>query len=55
LEQEGDMDRFIRRQNIERYGKLLEQATDESQKKLLLKLLSEEEAKQPSDSLPKER
>jgi hypothetical protein len=44
--QEGSgMDRFIHRQNLQHYRKLLSQTTDEAQRVQLLKLLAEEEAK----------
>lgn len=39
------MDHFIRRENIERYRRLLEQTTDEAQRRQILKLIAEEEAK----------
>jgi hypothetical protein len=39
------MERFVHRQNIEHYRRLLAQTTDEAQRDLLLKLLAEEEAK----------
>lgn len=39
------MDRFVCRENIERYRRLLTQATDEEQRRQLMKLLAEEEAK----------
>jgi hypothetical protein len=42
------IDRFIHSENIRRYERLLERVTDESQR-LLLRLISEEKAKQPSD------
>ena len=41
------MDWFIQSENIHRYQKLLEQVSDENQRQLLLKLLSEEKAKRP--------
>lgn len=46
------MDRFIRRENIERYRRLLAQTTDEAQRRQLLKLIAEEEAK---DNPPREQ
>jgi hypothetical protein len=55
LRQEGSMDRFIRSENIQRYRKLLERATDESQRQQLLKLLSEEAMKSPRVESPQER
>jgi len=39
------MDRFIRRENIERYRRLLTETTDEAQRRQLLTLIAEEEAK----------
>ncbi|MCK9908597.1 hypothetical protein MXD81_05625 [Microbacteriaceae bacterium K1510] len=39
------MDRFICRENIERYRRLLAQTTDEEQRRQLMKLLAEEEAR----------
>ena len=39
------MDWFIHQQNIERYRRLLSQPADEAQRRQLLKLLAEEEAK----------
>ena len=42
------MDRFICRENIERYRRLLAQATDTAQRRQLIKLLAEEEAKEQS-------
>jgi hypothetical protein len=42
------MDQFIHRQNLQNYRKLLAETTDETQRAQLLKLLSEEEAKDPS-------
>ena len=40
------MDRFIRRKNVEHYHLLLERVTDESDRQIILKLLSEEQQKQ---------
>jgi hypothetical protein len=40
------IDRFIRRQNVERYRRLLESTEDETQRRLVLKLLAEEQQKQ---------
>ena len=39
------MDRFINRQNIERYRKLASEATNVTERQQILKLLAEEEAK----------
>ena len=44
------MERFVHRQNIEHFRKLLAETTDEVQRRLLLKLLAEEEAKDLSAS-----
>jgi len=41
------MERFIHRKNIEHYRKLLAETTDEAQRQQLLKLLAEEERKEP--------
>jgi hypothetical protein len=38
--------RFIRRENIKHYRRLLEQTTDEAQRQRILKLLAKEEKKQ---------
>ncbi|WP_168192787.1 hypothetical protein [Undibacter mobilis] len=43
------MERFIRRQNLERFRRMLARATDEAQRRQLEKLIAEEEAK---DQLP---
>jgi len=40
------MERFIRRQNVEHYRRLLETVTDESERHRILKLLEEERRKQ---------
>lgn len=42
---EADMDRFVRRQNIDRFRRLAAKSTDASERRLLLTLLAEEEAK----------
>ena len=47
-QQEGRMDRFIHRKNLEHYRTLLATTTDEAQRQMLLKLLAEEEAKEPT-------
>jgi hypothetical protein len=39
------MHRFIHRENIKHYKKLLERAMDENERRRILKLLAEEEAK----------
>jgi hypothetical protein len=43
------MERFVRRQNIERYRALLRETKDEARRRLILKLLTEEEEKCASD------
>jgi len=40
------MERFIRRQNVEHYLRLLESVTDETERQHILKLLDEERQKQ---------
>ncbi len=44
------MQEFVRQQNLEHYRKLLTKAVDEAERRLLLKLLAEEEAKEPRPS-----
>jgi len=39
------MDRFVNRQNIDRYRKLASETTDAAQRQQILKLLADEEAK----------
>jgi hypothetical protein len=39
------MERFVHRRNPEHYRKLLAETTDEAQRRVLLKLIAEEEAK----------
>ena len=41
------MDSFIHRQNLEHYRKQLAATTDETQRQMILKLLADEEAKEP--------
>jgi hypothetical protein len=43
------MERFVHHANIERFRKLLNETTDEAQRRRLLKLLAEEEAKDRPD------
>ena len=43
---EADVERFIRCQNVERYRRLLERVTGESDREKILNLLSEERQKQ---------
>jgi hypothetical protein len=39
------MERFVSQQNIERYRKLLDLSTDEPQRRMIFKLLAEEQEK----------
>ena len=43
---EANMDQFIRRQNVERYRRLLERVTEESDRQRITNLLVEERQKQ---------
>jgi hypothetical protein len=45
---EAQMEGFVHRQNLEHYRKLLAETTDEAQRRMLLKLIAEEDAKEPS-------
>jgi len=52
------MDAFIRRENIRRYRKLLPEAKDEAERRLIKKLLTEEEQRElaaPNPSRPTAR
>jgi hypothetical protein len=40
------MDKFIRSQNVNRYRRLLERVTEESDRQLIINLLAEERQKQ---------
>ena len=40
-----DRDKFIHRQNLEHYRKLLAETKDEAQRQVVLRLLKDEEAK----------
>jgi hypothetical protein len=40
------MERFVRRQKVERYQNLLQRTTEEAERQRLLKLLAEEQQKQ---------
>ena len=40
------MDQFVRSQNVERYRRLLERVTDESDRQQIINLLAEERQKQ---------
>ena len=42
------MDKFIHRHNLENYRKQLAETKDEAQRRVLMKLVAEEEAKDPS-------
>jgi hypothetical protein len=42
---EADMDRFLRQQNIDRFRSLAAKSTDASERRVILNLLAEEEAK----------
>jgi rubrerythrin len=39
------MEQFVSQQNIERYRKLLDRSTDEAQRRMISKLLAEEQEK----------
>jgi Sec-independent protein translocase protein TatA len=43
------MERFIRRENIKRYRKLLRDAKDEAERRLIQNLLTEAEQKEPAE------
>jgi hypothetical protein len=45
------MERFVRRENIKRYRKLLREAEDEAERRRILALLKEEEQKHEVDEL----
>ncbi len=44
------LDEFVCRQNVEHYRDLLKRTTDESQRKVLLELLAEQEARQRGEA-----
>jgi hypothetical protein len=46
------MDKFIRSQNVERYRRLLERVTEESDRQLIINLLAEEQQKQKDAGEP---
>jgi len=46
------MERFLRRENIKRYRKLLHDAKDEAERRLIQKLLTEAEQKEPVKKTP---
>ena len=43
---EANMDQFVPSQNVERYRRLLERVTDESDRRQIINLLAEERKKQ---------
>jgi len=45
------VERFIRRENIKRYRKLLREATDDAERQRIVRLLAEEEKKQQKAGL----
>jgi hypothetical protein len=47
------MEWFIHQQNLERYRRLLAQTAGESERRQILKLLAEEEAKDQQPALPR--
>ncbi len=47
--EEGAVERFIRRKNIEHYRKLLAETADEAERRLIEKLLAAEEAREAAD------
>jgi len=49
------MDQFIRQENIKHYRELLQLTNDRAQRRKILKLLAEEEAKQPLPDDPAHR
>lgn len=52
---EAVMERFIHRQNIEHYERLLQTVTDETERKRILKLLEEEKQKTNLDGPPESK
>jgi hypothetical protein len=46
------MERFVRRENIKRYRKLLLEAKDDAERRLIQTLLTEEEQKEPPPEAP---
>jgi hypothetical protein len=47
-----EVDRFVRHRNVVRYNRLLEAATDDSQRKFLLKLIAAEKQTQKDEGDP---
>lgn len=52
LGQRTAMERFVRRENIKRYRKLLLEAKDDAERRLIQKLLTEEEQKELPPETP---
>jgi len=46
LNEGHNMDKFIRSQNVQRYRRLLERVTEESDRRLIVDLLAQEQQKQ---------
>ncbi len=46
------MDQFVRAQNVERYCRLLDRVTEESDRRQIIRLLTEERQKQKESSDP---
>ena len=46
----SQMERFIRRENIKRYRKLLLETKDDAERRLIQRLLTAEEQKEPPES-----
>jgi hypothetical protein len=51
-ETEANMGEFVRSQNVERYRRLLERVTDESDRQQIINLLAEERQKQKNAGDP---
>ncbi len=47
------MDQFVRSQNVERYGRLLDRVTEELDRRQIIKLLAEERQKQKDAGDPR--
>jgi hypothetical protein len=50
-----DMDQFVRRQNVERYRRLLKSVAEEPERQRILKLLAQERQKQKDAADPSEK
>ena len=48
-----EVDRFVRHRNVVRYNRLLEAATDDNQRKFLLKLIAAEKQTQKVEGDPR--